>query len=302
MLIALQDCFSQDMLNMFMPFRATDWRIELEGVELHRTPIENSTSKVTQRHESFALTRRVLENEKDLLFVNARYQKLDFTSRESLLDDYYDMQIGFQFRRNIENNRFYSVTANYGSSSNKPFESSDVTTFSTNFIYKFNQKWFGIINYSNNRNFLNNIPLPSFLYLHTMTRNEVLILGFPVIFWKTQTSENTSFQFSMFGPNRISMRSTYTKNPHTPFLLLEQTQENFLKHERISRDYQIFWMRRVLALGMDGMIYKGVTYETQLGHAFDQSLQESKGLRGDKLSQIKFEDDLFIKLNLRLNF
>jgi len=290
------------MMALFMPFRASDWRIELEGLAFDRTAIKDSNQKVTQQFESINITRRILENERDTLFLNTRYQKLDFSERSSLLDDYYDMQFGIQWRRNIEENRFYSVTASYGSSSNKPFASSDVTTFSSNFIYQFNSKWFGILNYSNNRNFLNNIPIPSFLYLHTMSRNEVLVLGFPVIFWKTQMSEHFSYQLNMFGPFRISTRITYTQSPLAPFLMLEQTPENFLKYERISDDYQVFWIRRALVAGIGGMFYRGMSYEAQLGHAFDQRLQESEGLNGEKLSEVRFADDIFLKLNIKMNF
>jgi len=293
---------AQDMMALFMPFRASDWRIELEGLAFDRTAIKDSNQKVTQQFESINITRRILENERDTLFLSTRYQKLDFSERSSLLDDYYDMQFGIQWRRNIEENRFYSVTASYGSSSNKPFASSDVTTFSSNFIYQFNSKWFGILNYSNNRNFLNNIPIPSFLYLHTMSRNEVLVLGFPVIFWKTQMSEHFSYQLNMFGPFRISTRITYTQSPLAPFLMLEQTPENFLKYERISDDYQVFWIRRALVAGIGGMFYRGMSYEAQLGHAFDQRLQESEGLNGEKLSEVRFADDIFLKLNIKMNF
>jgi hypothetical protein len=293
---------AQDMLALFMPFRASDWRIELEGLAFHKTPVENSQQKITQQFESINITRRILETDKDTLFLSTRYQKLDFSERSQLLDDYYDMQLGLQWRRNIADNRFYSFTMGYGSSSNKPFESSDVTTINSNFIYQFNAKWFGILNYSNNRNFLNNIPLPSFLYLHTMSRNEVLVLGFPVIFWKTQMHEDFSFQLNMFGPFRISTRLTYTNSSLAPFFMLEQAPENFLKYQRISDEYQVFWIRRALVVGFGGMFYRGMGYEAQLGHAFDQRLQESEGLNGEKLSEVKFKDDQFIKLNLKMNF
>jgi hypothetical protein len=294
--------WAQDMLALFMPFRASDWRIELEGLAFHKTPVENSQQKVTQQFENINVTRRILDKEKDTLFLSARYQKLDFSERSQLLDDYYDMQLGFQWRRKIHDNRFYSFTLGYGSSSNKPFENSDVTTINSNFIYQFNSKWFGILNYSNNRHFLNNIPLPSFLYLHTMSRNEVLVLGFPVIFWKTQMHEDFSFQLNMFGPFRISSRLTYTNSSFTPFVMLEQAPENFLKYQRISDEYQVFWIRRAFVLGFSGLVNQEINYEFQLGHAFDQRLQESEGLNGEKLSEIKFKDDQFIKLNLKMNF
>ena len=42
---------------------------------------------------------------------------------------------------------------------------------SLNYIRKVSTNWYGLVNYSNNRTFFNNIPIPGFIYVQELTRD-----------------------------------------------------------------------------------------------------------------------------------
>src|SRR5690606_26064877 len=111
------------------------------------------------------------------------YQKLDLNDQAEFVRDYYNVQGSISYRRMTEDQNFWSAAVSFGSASDEPFKNGRDSTLGANFLKKFNRRWFGILNYSNNRSFLNNIPLPGFIYVKEMSQERSLILGFPIVYW-----------------------------------------------------------------------------------------------------------------------
>ena len=104
-----------------------------------------------------------------------KWRRLTFKESDPNLRNYDDIEGGLSYRQSLSNNRFWSLTTTMGSASDEAFSNSDVNVFQITGLMKFNERWYGAINYSNNRTFAKNIPLPGFFYVHTMTREKTLI-------------------------------------------------------------------------------------------------------------------------------
>src|SRR5690606_8970904 len=118
----------------------------------------------------------------------------------------------------------------------------------------FNKRWFGALNYSNNRTFAKNIPLPGFFYVHTMTREKILIFGLPFAFIKVPIGTLFSFQYLGFLPWRHGAKLTLEREGAKPYIFLEQNPESFLPYGRANEDDRFYWVRREAGVGLEGQL------------------------------------------------
>src|SRR5690606_12799452 len=136
------------------------------------------------------------------------------------------------YRKETEADKFWFMSLSYGSASDRPFKNNRDNTLGANFIKKFNSNWFALVNYSNNRNFLNNIPIPGFFYIKEMSREQTLVFGIPFIFWMKPISDNWSFRYLGLLPWTHRLKILYTKFAMiSPYVSLEQSPQSYFRHD-----------------------------------------------------------------------
>lgn len=232
--------------------------------------------------------------------VGAKVQELDFSRHDEYLRDYESYQGTLGYRRPTEDGNFWSLMGTYGSASDRPFKNADDGTVSVNGIKKFSPHWFGVINYSNNRAFLNNIPLPGFFWVKEMTKEKALIIGFPFVFWMTPVGENFSLRYLGLLPWSHRLRLSYRRYSYRPHINFEQAPQSYFRHDREEKRHRVFWFERRLGLGVEKR-FGPLVADVQGGLAFDRQLYEARNFSESKQRLNKLSNSSFVSLNLKLS-
>lgn len=292
--------WGQDFLNFFSPgARATS--IELEGIYLPNKAAENSDeTQIFKRGAS--VQQRVHQDRTDSIFIGAKYSELDLSSSDNLLRDYYNQQIGLSYKRNLPEDLFWLASISYGSASDRPFKNSRDNTLSANYIQKFNQEWYGVLNYSNNRTFLNNVPLPGIFYVKEMKRDRALIFGFPFIFWLSPLNEKLSFRYFGLLPWSHRLRLLYNTGKVSPYIGYEESPESYFRHDRERDRDRVFWFERRVMAGLEVSMLKELRLDMSAGWAFDRQFFEARNYSEEKEQLNNIDSSYFISLKVNLSF
>lgn len=114
-------------------------------------------------------------------------EPLRFTDRNvDVPEEFGSAEIGFSFIRGPKDGKRLGATFSYGGAGPKLFEHDDPPILSVNAFYDLPQSpgtaLILFLTYSNNRSFLNNLPLPGFAYAKNGPRSR-LMMGIPFVFW-----------------------------------------------------------------------------------------------------------------------
>ncbi len=218
--------------------------------------------------------------------------------------DFYNIQFGGSYRRRLDHQRSLGLSVSYGSSSNDPFQAGRDNTILVNGIYKLDEKWVLLGNYSNNRTFLNNVPLPGFLYVQKQSREESVILGFPFIsVLKPFTDGIFSLKYIGILPYNHKLRVLFNQLTwFKPYVGLEQDLMVFFETERESRNQRTFWLERKAVVGIEKSFGPFLKLDFQLGNSFDREYFSARSYSRKHTEVKKIHDGVFVSIGLKSSF
>jgi hypothetical protein len=290
--------FAQDIMAFLAP-DAPGTSLEVDGLISQVRDFDDTEKRSAVQIQTIEVSQRIYKGEKNQVSLGLRYQKLDF-SGSFPVNDFYNQQGIVGLRHTLPENRFFLTNVAFGSSSDRPFKSSRDHTLNANGILKLQEKWFAFVNYSNNRTFLNNVPLPGAFYVAFAGRSESLILGFPFIFWLKPLSDNWSIRYFGLIPWTHRARLLYTKNQFVrPYIAFEQQPLTYFRHDRDKERARIFWFERRLQAGVETGLSRDLRIDLGAGHSFDRQLFESRTFLGKKEFQVNLANSWFMVLNIR---
>lgn len=293
--------FAQDLFGFLLP-NAPSTSLELEGSYWPKAKVSKGQGSSDVTKSGFGINQQIYRDQKNLWTVGAKWQELDLHQDSEYLRDYYNHQVSVGYRRTLPDSNFWFTTLSYGSASDKPFKNSRDNTIGLNHIQKFSQKWYGVLNYSNNRTFLNNVPLPGFFYVKEMSRDKVFVVGLPFFYWMRSVSENFSISYFGILPWTHRLRIFYTALGETrPYVSFEQSPQSYFRHDREHRYDRFYWFERRIGTGVEGTVGSNVRYDLSGGYAFDRELSEGKNFSQNQRFSANLENAYFASLTLRLN-
>lgn len=300
-LVFFSEARAQDLLSAFDASKFST-RIELENLSTANADVENGEQDTAVDQRQAAVQTSILQDEKQFVTVGGRWQNLDFSENQQGLRDYHNIQGSVVYRRFLPENRFWSMNVNYGSASDRPFKNGRDGTIGATYLHKTSARWMLLVNYSNNRTFLNNVPLPGFVYLHSMSRESTLILGFPFAYWVTPVGKKLSFRYFGLLPWSHKAKLVWVNEKHEPYLGFEQSLQSFFDTRREEKTDRTFWFERKFMLGLEGKFLKNLSYDVQSGLAFDRTLFEARNYSEEKNYLTNFANGLYVAFNLKLSF
>ncbi len=199
-----------------------------------------------------------------------------------------------------------SIIVNYGSASDNPFGRQQDSAINLTALYSFERQsksqWSILANFSNNRAFLNNIPLPSFLYLYMPTRYFTATMGFPFVSFRwmdfksyvysvflTPSGAGFDLAWRIFGPAMF-----YTK-----FRYMVQT---FMHENRIKEEDRLFYEDKKLEFGINSFLSKTLKASIGLGYSFDRKVYEGESIFNIESARKNLSEDFYLRTNLTFNF
>jgi len=201
------------------------------------------------------------KSERDTFTFQSRANRLDVAPDQGEFEDLYDVQFALNYTRTFEDKKSLSFIPAFGSASNKPFKSFDVDTVSFTSTYSFPSSeastWMFLLNYSNNRPFLNNIPLPGFAYTYAPHKGFRLTLGAPFASIFYQFDEHWSFLGFIIAPWVAKAQFGYTiVGPIQAFSGIDFSQKTFLQFDRANSKERIYYDEKKAFLGIRSPLSK----------------------------------------------
>lgn len=219
--------------------------------------------------------------------------------------NFYKIEGGLSYTKMIDEKRMWSVLGNYGTASDKPFANDSVNTLGITGLYSVpndeTSSWLWLVNYSNNRPILNNIPLPGFAYFYYPSKDFRMVLGAPFASVNWQFSEKWGVDAFTLVPWVIRSSLNYSFGPFSKaYLGLDFSQITYYAADRTERKDRLFFDEKKLFVGIKSPLSKEIFADFQIGHAFDRAFFQAENYEIDPENPTTLGNAYYAKLSLRI--
>jgi hypothetical protein len=258
------------------------------------------SSSVTQTLTSGSHQFKRVKNSK--FGVSGRF--LELKNSSSQIHNYASASLGLNYKHYLEENRVLGFMGTFGSASNKLFRDGRDSTIMANVIYRYDEKWMWLGNYSNNRTFLNNVPLPGLLYIKENTRERTMMFGFPFIYINQPLSfSELSYKYIGILPYNHRLRLLYNgMTMFKPFFSYEQGPQVFFDTNRTINNLRTFWFERRVGVGLEKSFGPFLKIDFFSGQSFDRQYFDSRSYMRTHRNVRTLQDSFFVSLNLKSSF
>jgi hypothetical protein len=228
--------------------------------------------------QSLNLKIPVFRGEKNGLNFSSYYESLDLSPDLQQSSDYYNIKFGMSYNTMLENNETLTFGFNYGSASDKPFQDSTVNTIDATATYSFqaeneNDRWFWLLNYSNNRSFLNNLPLPGFAYMYSPSKEFRAVFGIPFATFNWKFEDPWTWNFFVLATNQIKSTLSYSLGgPVQIFSGIDFSQQTFMQYGRTNQKERVYFAEKEIFLGFKSPLNDTFLMEIESGYSFDRTI------------------------------
>lgn len=225
---------------------------------------------------------------------------------DRLPDALYDPRLGLRYTRRLTNGWLAGVDAQIGSPGDRPYASSDEIAVNATAFARIphggKNAWHFFLNFANNRDFANYVPLPGVGYeFHTDTRLNGLI-GVPYSRLSYEPVERFSLRASYLIPRNIDAEAAWSlEGAGELFGGYEWDNSRWFRHDRADEDAALTWYEQRVK---GGWRYRAgaMSLELEGGYAFQRFWFEAEEYddRGD--NRIDVGDGPYLMFQVRVEF
>jgi hypothetical protein len=279
--------------------------IKYEGVFFDEAEFPTGDSAMMQNGLSFSTP--VQKTETSSLALAGRADEMKINPTRDNLSGLYDFELGLTYTRILEERRMWAVTGSYGSASDKPFYTPEVSTLGLTALYvkpaTENDTWLFLINYSNNRPILNNIPLPGFAYFYNPSKEFRGVFGLPFAMVNWQFVDNWTMSFFTLLPWVIKASINYSlSGPVQAYFGFDFSQKTFLMYDRVNKEDRLFYDQKKFFVGLKSPVSKELAVEIEMGHAFDRSFFVAENYEQNPSNPLEIGNAFYIKTVLSARY
>ncbi|XGC82238.1 hypothetical protein ACES2L_07045 [Bdellovibrio bacteriovorus] len=264
-------------------------------------PTETAQTKI----ESADISTPVYKTDSESYTVTANYSQFSINPKQSSFAHLYDVKIGAGYTRVVDEQRMWSVFARYGSASDRPFEANDVSTLGVTGFYSVPSddpagKWLLLVDYSNNRPILNNLPLPGFAYFYTPSKEFRAVLGIPFASVNWTYSEKYTLEVFTLVPWIVKVSTSYAVTPFAKLYTgFNFSQSTYYLYGREDKQERLFYDDKKVFVGAKSPISKTIFADLELGYAFDRAFFEAENYEISPDNETKIGNSAYGRLTLR---
>ena len=230
------------------------------------------------------------------LFTRVREQEFD---TEAILPDthdrfpseLWDVRLGSTYRYQFENTWIGGANVTVGSPSDKPFHSIHEVDASVTGFLRIPQgeknAWLLSLNYSNNREFLNGVPIPGVAYWWQPIDQLRIIAGFPFASIDARPTKDLSLHLTYAAIHTIRSRVNYRLLDwlavHAGFDWINQ---RYLRADRPANDDRFFYYEKSATGGVRFNVARRVSIDVIGGYAFDRFYFEGENYDDHRRNRI----------------
>lgn len=249
----------------------------------------------------------VAKSDKDSWTVSTVANWIDVSPDQAQQQDLYQFDVGLSYSRVIEGNRFWTMNGSFGSASDKPFKDPSVNTLGANFFYvnptSAETSWLFLVNYSNNRPILSNIPLPGFAYTYIPSKTFRGTFGVPfaMIYWEFVDRWSVNL-FTLF-PWVIKTSVDYSINgPMKVSLGLDFSQATYYIYGRVNKKDRLFYDEKRMYLGFKTPLSRQMMAEFEAGYSFDRKFFSAENYEVRPSNALHLGSSPYLKFALQAGF
>jgi len=244
--------------------------------------------------------------------ASLEYQDIDTDARlpdtnESFPDNLWGINIGATFRHLLDDDKIIGGYFACGSRSDKPFDSTHETTIGTTLFVRIpsgdTDSWLWSVNYSNNREFLNNIPLPGVAYQYARSKRITAIIGVPfALVWYRPTDASSVF-LGYYLVRTVHAKARYRMtDAFSCFAGFDWDNERYLRSGRSDRKHRLFYYEKRVNVGVAFDIMQDFKIEIAGGYAFDRFYFEGTTYSDRSQNRLDIHDGPYASINAQLSF
>lgn len=192
----------------------------------------------------------------------------------------WDLRAGAGYARRLGERRRWGANVSLGSASDEPFLAWREDQLSASAFYQLPSRrrnsWLLLLNYSNNRPFLNDVPLPGFAYVFDDREDRVSgIVGFPFAFVRWRPDDAWTLSAGLFGGAAWSLEAARRLGPAAFYARVERSPLQWLRHDRASATDRLVFDSKDARLGarLGG---RGLSLDVSAGRVFDRRFFEAR--------------------------
>lgn len=272
--------------------------------------VDGQDSRLHLVRHDFSLSVPLHQSDQDEWTLFAGVEALDIDSRARiprtgafLPGELWDVQVGTAYRRKLENDWIVGGSFALGSASDRPFASWQEWVVSFNGFLRIphgeRNAWVFLLNYSNNREFLRNIPIPGVAYYLSPDDSLRSLIGVPYSSVTWQPIERLELEASYFIPRTIHAKVGYRLlDPLQAYISYDWDNQEFFRADRRDSDDRLFYYEQRVMAGVKWDITPQVWLDCGAGYAFDRYFFEGEDWDDRGKRRIEFDDGPMISLRL----
>jgi hypothetical protein len=228
---------------------------------------------------------------------------LDLSPDQEEIPDLYQFDIGLSYTQMIEGGKMWAINGNFGSASDQPFKNSSVDTVSGNYFYvsptNETESWIFLVNYSNNRPILNNIPIPGFAYMYSPSKAFRGTFGIPFASIKWDFAERWTWNMFYLIPWVIKTSVDFTvAGPVKVYTGLDFSANTYYLAKRDDVNERLFYDEKKVFIGTKLPLSKSYLAEFDAGYAFDRRYFKAKSYEQSPADPVTLGTSPYVRLSI----
>lgn len=234
--------------------------------------------------------------------VTGRFRRLSFdrgalrlpTTQERFPRRLYDIGFGVVARTAVSTGML-GFHLDVGSPSDRPFASLDETAIMANAFWRVpygeHTAWLFLLNYSNVREFCENVPLPGVGFLYEPDRTLNVLAGLPMsrVRWQPLTGLTLEAHWMMVRNVHLKVSYEIVKDVSL-YAAFDWDSQRFLLRDRRDDDDRLFYYEKRLRFGVRWQITKHLFADAFTGYAFDRFWYEDDDYDGRGRNRVDLDD------------
>ena len=210
------------------------------------------------------------------------------------------------YKTKLSGGKVLAASLSYGSTSDRPFKNARDSTINANLAYAFSpenfSQWVLLINYSNNRGFLNNIPIPAFAYIYRNSSGWIYTFGIPFAFITYVSPKKELFRFAIT-PGSLLYQGNTALSPGL-FLTHEISYraQGYLHSEREDDEERFFLVEKNIEVGLKQFLGRRLNLSLSTGLSFDRNYYEATNIFSNEGETYDIANDYYLKSSFNFTF
>lgn len=301
---------AQEFLADFASFGPPLTSLRFSAVDEPNIEGDRNDSPLNQ--QKFSITTPVNRVPTDPVYLSWKWSQLNLSTEQSLNTGakvphrLYESEFGASYKHVENAQKFWGLSFSYGSASDQLFRSRKTSTFGANFYWSESAdptgRWIWLVNYSNNRTFLNEVPILGVAYLYTPSPDFMGVFGFPFAFVKSKFADTWSASI-LVGPYIYKLElSKSLAGPLQSYLSLENSNASYHREDRKDEDARLFYSESRALLGIKSPVTRELYADAFAGLAYARSLYEDKDFKPWNNDKVLLENRWLMGANLSARF